>query len=126
MAAQQLQQLGLNLDIPTGKENAWDHFPGFLYPAIAGTLAAIYVVMAKLAGTRMGDHVAGFSWTQIHLLLGAWAVLSALAVALEDFPRADKSVGLWLSLAAAVGLLIGAILRSREPAVAARTGSPAA
>jgi hypothetical protein len=124
--AQQLQQLGLSLDIPTGKDNAWDHFPGFLYPAIAGTLAAIYVVLTKLAGTRMGDNVAGFSWTQIHLLLGAWAVLSALAVALEDFSGADKSVGLWLSLGAAVGLLAGAVLRTGEPAVAPTTESSAA
>ena len=114
---QLLQQLGL--DIPRGTENAWDHFPGFAYPVIAGVIAGVQVVLAWLRGAQMPDHVGAFSWTQIHLLLGLWALLSVIAVAFEDFGYGDKGIGLWLTLIASAGLLLGALLRLREPTVAA-------
>jgi hypothetical protein len=116
ISQQALQQLGV--DIPRGTENAWDHFPGFVYPLIAGVIAGVQVVMEKVR-PQMPGHVAGFSWTQIDLLLGIWALLSVIAVAFEDFGYGDKGIGLWLTLIAAAGLLVGAILRLREPARAA-------
>ena len=118
---QALQQLGV--DIPRGTQNAWDHFPGFVYPLIAGVIAGVQVVMEKLR-PQMPGHVAGFSWTQIDLLLGIWALLSVIAVAFEDFGYGDKGIGLWLTLIAAAGLLVGAILRLNEPARA--TAEPSA
>jgi hypothetical protein len=119
---QALQQLGVN--IPRGTENAWDHFPGFVYPLIAGVIAGVQVVMEKVRPKMPGD-VAGFSWTQIDLLLGIWALLSVIAVAFEDFGYGDKGIGLWLTLIAAAGLLVGAILRLREPARASAEPSAA-
>jgi hypothetical protein len=118
---QALQQLGV--DIPRGTQNAWDHFPGFVYPLIAGVIAGVQVIMEKVR-PRMPGHVAGFSWTQIDLLLGIWALLSVIAVAFEDFGYGDKGIGLWLTLIAAAGLLVGAILRLNEPARA--TAEPSA
>jgi hypothetical protein len=118
---QALQQLGV--DIPRGTQNAWDHFPGFVYSLIAGVIAGVQVVMEKVR-PQMPGHVAGFSWTQIDLLLGIWALLSVIAVAFEDFGYGDKGIGLWLTLVAAAGLLVGAILRLREPARA--TAEPSA
>jgi hypothetical protein len=118
---QALQQLGV--DIPRGTQNAWDHFPGFVYPLIAGVIAGVQVVMEKVR-PQMPGHVAGFSWTQIDLLLGLWALLSVIAVAFEDFGYGHKGIGLWLTLIAAAGLLVGAILRLREPARA--TAEPSA
>ena len=118
---QALQQLGV--DIPRGTQNAWDHFPGFVYPLIAGVIAGVQVVMEKVR-PQMPGHVAGFSWTQIDLLLGIWALLSVIAVAFEDFGYGDKGIGLWLTLIAAAGLLVGAILRLSEPARA--TAEPSA
>lgn len=122
ISQQALQQLGV--DIPRGTENAWDHFPGFVYPLIAGVIAGVQVVMEKVR-PQMPGHVAGFSWTQIDLLLGIWALLSVIAVAFEDFGYGDKGIGLWLTLIAAAGLLVGAILRLREPARAAAEPSAA-
>ena len=121
ISQQALQQLGV--DIPRGTENAWDHFPGFVYPLIAGVIAGVQVVMEKVR-PQMPGHVAGFSWTQIDLLLGIWALLSVIAVAFEDFGYGDKGIGLWLTLIAAAGLLVGAILRMNEPARA--TAEPSA
>jgi hypothetical protein len=121
ISQQALQQLGV--DIPRGTENAWDHFPGFVYPLIAGVIAGVQVVMEKVR-PQMPGHVAGFSWTQIDLLLGLWALLSVIAVAFEDFGYGDKGIGLWLTLIAAAGLLVGAILRLSEPARA--TAEPSA
>jgi hypothetical protein len=125
---QLLQLLGpdaqqLLSNIPRGTENAWDHFPGFVYPLIAGVIAGVQVVMEKVR-PQMPGHVAGFSWTQIDLLLGLWALLSVIAVAFEDFGYGDKGIGLWLTLIAAAGLLVGAILRLSEPARA--TAEPSA
>jgi hypothetical protein len=122
ISQQALQQLGV--DIPRGTENAWDHFPGFVYPLIAGVIAGVQVVMEKVR-PQMPGHVAGFSWTQIDLLLGLWALLSVIAVAFEDFGYGDKGIGLWLTLIAAAGLLVGAILRLREPARASAEPSAA-
>jgi hypothetical protein len=122
ISQQALQQLGV--DIPRGTENAWDHFPGFVYPLIAGVIAGVQVVMEKVRPKMPGD-VAGFSWTQIDLLLGIWALLSVIAVAFEDFGYGDKGIGLWLTLIAAAGLLVGAILRLREPARASAEPSAA-
>jgi hypothetical protein len=121
ISQQALQQLGV--DIPRGTENAWDHFPGFVYPLIAGVIAGVQVVLEKVR-PQMPGHVAGFSWTQIDLLLGLWALLSVIAVAFEDFGYGHKGIGLWLTLIAAAGLLVGAILRLREPARA--TAEPSA
>jgi hypothetical protein len=122
ISQQALQQLGV--DIPRGTENAWDHFPGFVYPLIAGVIAGVQVVLEKVR-PQMPGHVAGFSWTQIDLLLGLWALLSVIAVAFEDFGYGDKGIGLWLTLIAAAGLLVGAILRLREPARASAEPSAA-
>ena len=47
---QALQQLGV--DIPRGTQNAWDHFPGFVYPLIAGVIAGVQVVMEKGRGVE--------------------------------------------------------------------------
>lgn len=105
-------------------ENAWSTFPAFVYPAIAGTIAAAHVALTKLTGTSVPDRVAGFTWTQIHLVLGLWATLTMLGVALID-TEADKAIGLWLSFIAAIALLVGAIMRDREPAEST-TETPAA
>ena len=118
---QLIQQLGI--DIPRGTENAWDHFPGFVYPLIAGIIAGVQVVLEKVR-LNMPDQVGGFTWTQIDVLLGIWALLSVIAVAFEDFGYGDKGIGLWLTLVASAGLLVGALMRTREPAAA--TAEPSA
>lgn len=117
----------IEIDIGFGSEseNAWGTFPAFVYPAIAGTIAAAHVALTKLTGTSVPDRVAGFTWTQIHLVLGLWATLTMLGVALIDTDPADKAIGLWLSFIAAIALLVGAIMRDREPAEST-TETPAA
>jgi hypothetical protein len=102
--------------------NAWDTdltFPLGTYIAIIGVIMAAHVLLTGLAGTNFPDRVVGFSWVQIHLVLGLYAGLLALGWLIVSPFGADKKIGLWLSVLAGFGLLVGAILKwveaSREP-----------
>ncbi|MGH9185011.1 MAG: hypothetical protein ACRD0U_04210 [Acidimicrobiales bacterium] len=109
-------------------KNAWSTdlglLPLALYVALIGLAMAGQIALTKFANVNLPENVVGFTWKQIHLALSAFAVLLMLGWLMADFFGADKGIGLWLSLLAAIGLLVGAILMQREPEVAGpRPGS---
>lgn len=108
----------IDADTPIGSftENAWEHFPGWVYPAIAGTLAALHIVLTKITNTSMPGTVFGLNWTQIHWILAVFAGLTVVALLFEEGFTDNAGVGFWLSLVATAGLIVGAAIRSREPA----------
>ena len=97
--------------------NAWDGdfgFPVTTLPALLGTAMAVVVALTAFAKVNVPERVLGFSWNQIHLLLGAQAFLMMLAWLITDGP--DKGIGFWLMLLGSIALVVGAVLRDREPA----------
>ena len=64
---------------------------------------------------KLPDAVLGFTWTQVHLVLGFQATIMMLAFLIQN-TGLDKGIGLFLMLLAAIGLLVGAVLRMQEQA----------
>ena len=107
--------------------NAWDEglFPTFTWIALFGVIMALAVALPAFANVKLPGDVMGFTWAQVHLALGFFAALLALSFLITD--TADKAIGFWLSLLAAIGLLVGAVMLQREPATgtaAGRTDAP--
>jgi hypothetical protein len=108
--------------ISTQSWNAWSTAENQLLFPIA-TLVVLF-------GIAMAAHVAlttfsvdlprrplGFTWDQIHLVLGFHATIIMFAFLLRDptFPASiERSIGMWLMLLAAIGLLVGGVLRTIE------------
>ena len=84
-------------------------------PALIGVVMAAQVALATFAPqVKLPDAVLGFTWTQIHLVLGFQATIMMLAFLIQDTGSLDKGIGLFLMLIAAIALLVGAVLRMQE------------
>lgn len=97
--------------------NAWSSHVFLIgtIPALLGILMAAQVAVKTFAsGVHLPERVLGFTWNQIHLVLAAQATIMMLAFLIQDTSGADKGIGLFLMLLAAIALLVGAIMRTRE------------
>jgi hypothetical protein len=105
-----------------GGVSAWSSslFPLATYIAIIGVIMAAQVALTKFANVSLPDRVLGFTWPQLHIALGFFTVLIAVGFLIVDLGP-DKAIGFWISLIASIGLLVGAILLSKE-----RSGAPGA
>ena len=84
-------------------------------PALIGIVMAAHVAVVAFApNVKLPERVLGLTWTQIHLVLGFQATIMMLAFLIQDTGLADKGIGLYLMLLAAIALMVGAILRTRE------------
>jgi hypothetical protein len=118
------------LDVPSGlgigdqTYNAWSGSPSALLgnatlPAIFGVIMALQVALTAFANVNLPDRVLGFTWNQIHLALGFQATIMMLAFLVRDNGLLDFGIGFFLMLLAAVALLVGAVMRTREGAATA-------
>jgi hypothetical protein len=100
-----------------GGVSAWSSslFPLATYIAIIGVIMAAQVALTKFANVSLPDRIVGFTWPQIHLVLGFFTVLIAVGFLIVDLGP-DKAVGFWIRLIASIGLLVGAILLTKERA----------
>ena len=103
--------------------NSWSSSTNlFLFPlttliVVFGVVMAVQVAVATFArGTNLPDRLLGFTWDQIHLVLAFQAAIMMLAYLIRDKGRLDWGAGFWLMLVAAIALLAGAILRTRDTA----------
>jgi hypothetical protein len=100
--------------------NAWDsqfaNLRGIAtLPALFGLVMAAHVALTALAGVRFPRRVAGFTWNQVHLLLAFQSVVMMVAFALRERVVFGYGTGFALMFVASCGLLVGAIMRDREP-----------
>ncbi len=111
--------------------SAWGSgfFPLYTLPALLGVIVAIEIAASEFAGTRLPG-LLGMSWPQIRLALSGWALLMMLCflvgrVTVEGVD-VGKGVGFWIMLIAAIGLVVGSVMREQEsnPAVAPRAAAP--
>jgi predicted ferric reductase len=97
--------------------SAWSSglFPIATYIPILGAIVAVQVALKVFAGIQMSPRVLGFTWQQIHLILGVFVLLIAVGYLLVDRSGlASLAVGFWFMLLASIGLLVGAILETNE------------
>jgi hypothetical protein len=112
-------------------ENAWSgdlFFPVTIIPVLCGVVMAVHVALTAFGSTNLPPRVAGFRWNQIHLALGFQAAIMMIAFLLQDRSIAlgfglgsvsvDLGAGYWLMLLSGLGLAVGAVMRTREPAAA--------
>ena len=65
-------------------------------------------------GVKLPERILGLTWNQIHLVLGFQATIMMLAFLIQSTSPLTKGIGLYLMLIAAIGLLVGAVLRMQE------------
>jgi hypothetical protein len=101
-----------------GDTSAWGSgpFPIVTLIPIYCVVMAVQIALTRFASTALPERVAGFTWEQVHLVLGFFAALMALfwLVAADD-----TGGGLWLILLGAAACLAGAVMLQRERATGA-------
>jgi hypothetical protein len=103
--------------VSVGGGNEWSsgHFLIAAIPALLGiVMAAEVAIVAFASGVTLPERVLGFSWNQIHLVLGFQATVMMLAFLIQSTGGLGKGIGLFLMLIAAIALLVGAVLRMQE------------
>ena len=89
-------------------------FPAYTLMAVFVILMAIQVALAKLTSARPEPPL-GFTWEQVHLVLGFFAMVYAIAFLLTDRGvGTDLGIGFWGILVACVAAFVGAVLLRRE------------
>lgn len=107
-------------------KSAWGEgfFPLYTLPALLGVVIAAQAALAEFASVRL-PAVLGLSWSKIRLSFGAWALLMMVCFLLGrvvvEGAEISKGVGFWIMLVAAIGLLVGAVMREQE---ASRPAAP--
>ncbi len=92
-------------------------FPLTTLIVLFGVLMAVQVAVATFApSTNLPDRPLGFTWDQIHLVLAFQAAIMMLAYLIRDKGGLDLGAGFWLMLLAAIALVVGAIMRTRDQA----------
>jgi hypothetical protein len=108
----------------TDSLNAWSSglFLIATLPALLGVLMAVQVALVAFANTSFPERVLGLTWDQVHLALGFQITLMMIFFLIRD-PNfglgnlgVDRGIGLFVMLLAAIALLVGAIMRTREAA----------
>jgi hypothetical protein len=107
---------GGGVDIPgvdtTASANGWDVTLGWL-AVIIGLVMLAQILASKFGNVNMPD-LGSVTWGQVHLGLGAIALLF-LIIKLIDVPDGvDRKIGLFVSLVAAAGLAVGGYLKFQE------------
>jgi hypothetical protein len=108
---------GAHIGGGTKSYNAWStgHFLIATIPALLGVVMALHVALETYAPqVSLPEHVLGFTWTQVHLVLAAQALVMMLAFLVQDFSPFDRGIGLYLMLISAIALLVGAVMRMQE------------
>jgi asparagine N-glycosylation enzyme membrane subunit Stt3 len=87
-------------------------FPIVTLLPVYGLLMAVHIALTKFAGVNLPESIAGFTWEQLHLAVGAMAALMAIAWLITDI--GDKKIGAWFEILGGIALLVGAVLLQRE------------
>jgi hypothetical protein len=121
-----------------GSRNGWDYFLFGVIPVLLGIIMLAQIGLSRFSETKLPDPP--LPWGQIHLIVGGLAaVLVLLKLLIGDsvgggsilgtrIPSIDldRKFGIYLSFLAALGLVAGGYLKSREPAEAAPPPPPLA
>lgn len=108
-----------------GGASTWNGaiFPVFTLVGIFGAIQAAAIALPKFAGVKLPDNVLGWTWPQIHIVLGFYSAVLMVAQLINS--TSGTKIGFWLLLIAGIGLLVGAVMLSKEKAGAAPGGPTA-
>ena len=97
-----------------GDTSAWGRylFPVATLLPLYGLIMAVQIALTKFGGVSLPDRLVGFTWEQVHLVLGIMAGLMAVAWLITD--TGDKQIGEWLEVLGGIALAVGAVMMQRE------------
>ena len=116
------------LDFGPVDRTAWDDgsFPLHTLPVVLGLVMATQIALDRFGAPEFPNEVAGFTWPQLHLVLGAVAALNMIALFITttlDGDPPDLAFGFWFSLLGSLGLFVGAVMLHRDtPTGGSRAG----
>ena len=98
-----------------GSVNAWDSglFPLATYAAFSGLISGGTIALRRFANVALPTHIGGFSWEQVHLLLGIFAGLIMGGYLVSDSGY-GYGIGFWGMLAGTAALIVGAVMLPKE------------
>ena len=101
---------------PIPSVNAWDSglSPIALYPVFAGVASAGVVALRRFANAQLAVRLGSYTWEQIHVLLGLFALLVAVGYFFSDRAVYSFGLGFWLLFGGSIALFVGALMLSRE------------
>ena len=73
---------------------------------------ALQIGLTKFANVNFPQQVVGFTWEQVHLVLGLLAGFMAIGWLVTDI--ASKGFGYWLEVLGGIALAVGALILQRE------------
>jgi hypothetical protein len=91
-------------------------FPTTTLIVLFTVIMGLQVILTKVASLDLGPGLAGFTWPQVHVALGFFAVIDSLAFLVVDKGGAGVGVGLIFMLIGSVACFVGAILLTNERA----------
>ena len=90
-------------------------FPLATLMAVFVMVMGLQVALARFTRLTLPSRPLGFTWEQVHLVLGFFATLYAVAFLLNDRGfGTDFGIGFWAILVASIASLVGAVLLGRE------------
>ena len=95
---------------------AWDSFlsPIALYPVFAGAASAGVVALRRFADAQLAIRLGSFTWEQVHVLLGLFALLISVGYFFSEKGTASFGFGFWLIFGGSIALFAGALMLSHE------------
>jgi hypothetical protein len=117
-----------------GGRNGWSYFLFGIIPVLLALIMLAQIIVSRFTDTKLPT--LPITWAQAHVIAGGLAaLLILLRLALADsrgtgglsligtgfHVTANRKFGLFLAFVAAIGLVVGAVMRMREPAEAGGT-----
>ena len=96
--------------------NAWDDllFPIAAYPAFAGAVSGGITALRRFGSSNLTARPGGFTWDQVHRLLGIFAVLIIVGYFVTNKGGLDLGIGFYGMAAGSIAALVGAVMLSQE------------
>jgi hypothetical protein len=97
-----------------GSVNAWGTylFPVATLLPLYGAVMALEIGLTKFANVNLPQRVVGFTWEQVHLVLGIMAGCMAVGWLVTDL--SSRGFGYWLEVLGGIAIAAGAVVLQRE------------
>jgi hypothetical protein len=94
--------------------NAWGQylFPIATLLPLYGVIMAAQIALTKFASVKLPEDLVGFTWEQVHLVLGLLAGFMAIGWLISDIH--GKGIGFWLEILGGIALAVGGVMMQRE------------
>jgi hypothetical protein len=94
--------------------NAWGQylFPIATLLPLYGVIMAAEIALTKFANVKLPERLVGFTWEQVHLVLGLLAGFMAIGWLITDIR--GKGIGYWLEVLGGIALAVGGVMMQRE------------